>query len=608
MKIIFLIAKIGLYFSENLNNLLIFMDKLKTLKMFGILLIIAIIAFSTSNCGRANKTLVEMGDDKITLGEFEKQYLKTVGSLDSAKNKSIDDKRQFLNLYINFRLKVKDARDRGLLNNADIQKDVEEYKRNFSPNYLVDKEIVEKEVKTLYDRKKDEVRASHILINLAENAPPQDSAAAYQKADSIIQRLDKGEDFSKLALEYSQDRTVKMNNGDLYYFTAGMTVPEFEDAVYDMRVGDFTKKPIRTMFGLHIIKLTDRKPRIESIRLWHILIGDKRDSLGNLIDSVATYQRALDVYNKAKNGENFETLVDQFSEDPGSKTMKGDLGNIERRRLAQPIDSAAFVMKVGDIAGPIRSPYGWHILRKTDEKKVGSYEKEFENIKNEYKKTKKYKDDYAKFVETLKGKYDFKILDDGLNFLKSKFDSVKTISDYNLDSLFSQDKERVLASYDGGQVKIGDFINHMNINRDYSKMALTEKTLVSIINSSSESPILNKRAKDANIEKDDDYIASITDYENGLLVFRVDQDELWSKVKLSDNDLMSYYESNKTKYSKTDSAGKQSYKPFEEVKAELSNELQQVKYKDTEKAYLDALRQKYPIKINEEVLAEAFKD
>lgn len=577
--------------------------------MYSILLIIALMAFSVSNCNKANKTLVDLGSDKITLVEFEKQYLKTVGNLDSAKNKSLDEKKAFLNLYINFRLKVKDARERGLLSNAEIQKDVEEYKRNFGPTYLVDKEIVASQVEDLYDKRKDEVRASHILINLPENSPPQDSIAAYQKADSVIARLDKGEDFGVVAEQYSMDRTVKTNKGDLYFFTAGMTVPEFEDAVYKMKVGDYTKKPVRTMFGLHIIKLTDRRPRIESVKISHILIQDKRDSIGNVIDSMGTYQRALDVYNKAKGGESFESLVQQFTEDAGSKVQNGDLGNVERRRLAQPIDSAAFSMSVGDIAGPIRSPYGWHIVKKFGEKKVGSYEKEFETIKNEYKKTKKYKDDYAKFVETLKGKYSYKIVDEGFNFLKSKFDTVKTVADYNMDSLFSpQDKERILATYDGGQVKVIDLINHLNINRDFSRMALTAQTITSIINSSAESPILNKKAKDANIEKDDEYIASITDYENGLLVFRIDQDELWSKVKINDADITTYYESNKTKYTKADSTGKQVSKTMDEAKAEISNELQQLKYKDSEKAYLDALRQKYPITIHEEVLTEAFKD
>lgn len=604
-----IIAKIVDYFPENQNIYILSMNKLNTLKMYGILLVLAFITLSAVNCGRANKTLVEIGDEKITLGEFEKQYLKTVGSVDSAKIKTLEEKKQFLNLYINFRLKVKDARERGLLNNPEIQKDIEEYKRNYSPTYLVDKEIVREKVEELYDKRKDEVRASHILINLPENAPPQDSITAYQTADSIIQKLDKGGDFGELAIQYSMDRTVKSNRGDLYYFTAGMTVPEFEDAVYAMKVGEFSKKPIRTMFGLHIIKLTDRKPRTESVRVSHILIQDKRDSLGNMIDSAGTYQKALDIYNRAKKGDSFEALVQEFTEDMGSKASNGDLGNVERRRLAQPLDSVSFVMSVGDIAGPVRSPYGWHIVKKFGEKKVGSLEKEFESIKNEYKKTKNYKDDYAKFVETLKQKYSYKILDEGLNFLRSKFDTVKTISDYNVDSLFSpQDKEVVLASYDGGQVKVIDIINHLNVNRDYSRMALTLQTITSIINSSSESPILNKKAVESGIEDDDEYIASITDYENGLLVFRIDQDELWSKVKLSDNDLLSFYESNKSKYVKNDSTGAQVVKPFDEAKPEISNELQQLKYKDSEKAYLESLRQKYPVVMHEDILNEAFKD
>lgn len=562
-----------------------------------------------SNCNREKKTLAEIGDEKITLGEFEKQYLKTVSNIDTAKNKSMDEKRQFLNLYINFRLKVKDARDRGLLNNPDLQKEVNEYKKTYSPTFLVDKEIVEDEIKKLYERKKDEVRASHILINLAEVPTPQDSAAAYQKADSIIAKLKDGADFTALALEYSQDRTVKMNNGDLYYFTAGMTVPEFEDAIYDMKVGDYSKKPVRTMFGLHIIKLTDRKTRLESIRASHILIQDKRDSMGVVTDSLGTYQRAVDIYNKVKGGEDFGSLVSQFSEDAASKQNSGDLGYFDRRRMTQPFDSAVFSIKVGEVTGPIRTQFGWHIIKKTDEKPYLSYEKQKETLKNDYKRTKKYKDDYNKYVQDLKSKYSFAILDDGFNFLRSKFDTVKTIADYNLDSLFTpQDKDKIIAKYDGGEVKLSDLLNHLNINRDFQRMALNENTIRMIINSAGESPVLNKRAADVDIEKDDEYVANLKDYENGLLVFRIDQDELWSKVKLNEDELKSYYESNKTKYTKVDSTGQNTFKPFEEVKAEISNELQQVKYKDTEKTYLESLRQKYPVKINEDILAEAFKE
>src|SRR5437867_10473420 len=227
------------------------------------LVLLSLILFSSSllliNCNRTKKTLAEIGDEKVTLGEFEKNYLKDpkVGNnIDTARNKPIEEKREYLNLYIKFRLKVKDARERGLLNDASIQKEIDEYKKTFSPNYLIDKEVVDEEIQKLYERKKEEVRASHILINLAENPRPEDSVAAYQKADSVIQRLKNGEDFGDLALQYSQDRTVRQNRGDLYYFTGGMTVDAFEDAVYNLRVGDFTKQPVRTIFGLHIIKLT----------------------------------------------------------------------------------------------------------------------------------------------------------------------------------------------------------------------------------------------------------------------------------------------------------------------------------------------------------------
>lgn len=573
--------------------------------------IFVLLTFSISflNCNRANKTIAEIGDEKVTLGEYEKQYLKTLPSLDSAKAKTLDDRKQFLDLYIKFRLKVKDARERGLLSNPDMQKEIADYKKNFSPTYLIDKEVVDPEIKKLYERKKEEVRVSHILINLAEKPTVEDSIAAYKKADTIIKKLKDGEDFGNLAVQYSQDRTAKQNRGDLYYFTGGMTVEEFESVVYNLKVGEYTKEPVRTIFGLHIIKLTDKKPRFESIRASHILIQDKRDSTGAVIDSIATYQKAMDVYKKAKDGEDFAGLVTQFTEDPGSKNNGGDLGYFDRRRLAQPLDSAIFSMKVGEISGPIRTQYGWHIVKKTDEKPFQSFEKQKENLKSEYKRTKKFKDDYQKFVDKLMKEYDYQMANDGFDFLRGKFDSTKNISNYTMDSLFSAtDKEKVIAKYDGGDIKVNDILNLLNVNRDYQQSPLTNETIRTIVKTAAESPMLNKKAIDSKVEKDDEYISSLKEYENGLLVFRVDQDELWTKVKIGDSEIQSYFDANKNKYTKPDSTGKQVPRAFDEVKAEISNELQQIRFKDIEKAYIDGLKQKYPVKIYDDVLMDAFKE
>lgn len=575
----------------------------------GMLLIIILTIIFASNCNKANRTIADIGDEKVTLGEFEKQYLKTVVNIDTARNKPIEDKRQFLNLYINFRLKVKDARERGLLNTPEMQKEITDYRKNYAPTYLIDEEVVKPELKKLYERKKEEVRASHILLILQEKPTPEDSISAYLKADTIIKRLENGEDFGLLAEQYSQDRTVRQNKGDLYYFTAGMTVDEFEDAVYNLKVGEFTDKPIRTMFGLHIVKLTDRKPRVQSIRASHILIQDKRDSLGRLIDSIETYQKALDIYNRAKSGEDFSSLTTQFSEDPGTKQNGGDLGYFDRRRMAQQFDSAVFPLRVGDITGPVRTQYGWHIIKKTDEKAIEPYEKELESLKTEYKRTKKFKDDYQQYVEMLKEKFDYKIIDEGFRFLRERLDSTKTIADFNLDSLFSQqDKEKVISEFDGGKITLQDALNFLNVNRDYQRTPLTNQTITSILNSAAEQSVLNKRAEEMDLDKEEEYLNSIKDYENGLLVFKIDQEELWSKVKLSDYELQSYYDGNKSKYTKLDSAGQSAPKSFDESRAEISNELQQIRYKEIEKSYIESLKQKYPVTIYEDVLLEAFKE
>jgi peptidyl-prolyl cis-trans isomerase SurA len=579
------------------------------MKYISLLLLAAFLSVTTINCSRTNKTLAELGDEKITLGEFEKQYLKTINNIDSARNKPIEDKRQFLNLYINFRLKVKDARERGLLNNAELQKDIEEYKKSLAPNFLIDKEVVEKQIQTLYERKKYEVRASHILINLSEKPTPEDSIAAYQRADSIIQKLKNGEDFGTLAEQYSMDRSAKTNRGDLYYFTGGATIQKFEDAVYDLSVDEFTKTPVRTIYGLHIIKLTDKKPRSESIRASHILIQDKRDSLGRITDSLVTYQRALEVYNKAKNKEDWNSLVQLYSEDPGTKNTAGDLGYFDRRRMAQPFDSAVFLLSVGEISEPIRTQYGWHIIYKTDEKKYQSFDKQEETLKNDYKRSPQYKEDYKKYVDELKEKYHFKLDDNGYNYFRAKFDSAKTIADYNIDSLFQQtERDKPLASFDGGIINIQDILNHLNVNRDFQRSQLTAQTIISIINSAAENPILIAAAGQNKIFDDDEFQKLVREYENGLLVFRVDQDELWSKVKLTEQEIIAYYDQNKAKFMTVDSLGQPIPKQLEQVKAEISNELQQLKYKETEKNYLESLKQKYPVKIYEDVLLMAYQE
>ena len=557
---------------------------------------------------KKKQVVAEIGNEKIYLYEYEKQFLKSNPSIDSARSKSLQDRKDFLDLLIKFRLKVKDARDRGLLSSTDIQNDINEYKKNFLSAFLIDKKIVEPHIKDLYDMKKYEVRASHILINLPQTANADDSIKAYKKATDAINELKAGTDFVTVAKKYSDDFSVQQNNGDLYYFTAGMTVPEFEEEVYSLKVGDFSKKPVRTMYGLHIVKLTDKHQRYESIRASHILLQETKDSTGKIVDSIGTYNKAKSILDRIKSGEDFAKLATEFSSDPGSAPKGGDLGFFDRRRMVQPFDSAAFMLKPGQVSGLVRTPFGWHIIKVTDVKEYQAFDKQKDVLKQDYKKGKSFKDEYAKFIDKSKKDLNFEMSNDAFSFLKSKFDSTRTIGSYNFDSLFSKsDREKVLATFKDGKVKVEDVISYYGRNRDLANSFANTENIKKLLDGTYELPILNSIAIKEKIEKDADYIDLLTEYENGLLSFKIDQEELWSKIKITNEDMMKYYDANVMKYQFTEN-NEMKIRPFDDVKAEISSTLQQDKFKELEAEYVNKLKQKYPVKINEKVLLEAFKD
>ncbi len=572
-------------------------------------IVVLCLAVSLASCSsKKTKVVAEVGDEKIYLEDFEDQYLKTVTNIDSAKKTTMDQRKEFLDLLIKFRLKVKDARERGLLESADIQNDLNEYKKTFLSTFLVDQKVVEPNIEKLFEMKKYEVRASHILINLPPNAPAEDSIKAYQKAQQVLDRLNNGEDFVTVAKEMSEDQTVQQNGGDLYYFTGGMTVPEFEDVVYQMKVGDISKEPIKTQFGLHIVKLTDKKERVESIQASHILLQNKTDSLGNTVDTLEAYNKAQEILTRAKNGEDFGALAKEFSQDPGSAPNGGDLGYFDRRRMVQEFDSAAFSLKEGEISDVIKTRFGYHIIKLTDIKEYEPFEKQKEKLKSEFKRSQQYKGAYNTFMVEAREKVDFEIVEDGMNALVMKFDSTKIISSNNPDSsIAEQDKEIVVATYDGGEVKVRDVVEYMKINKEFSNNAANRNTLISIVNGAGETAVLNQLADEENVENNDDYQKLLREYEDGLLSFKVDQEELWSKIQLSDQELMDYYNANKQKYEYKDGETVK-YREFNEVRSEISNILQQERFKQMEKEYVDALRAKYPVVIKEEVLSEAFTE
>ncbi len=580
----------------------------RKLNVLIVLFVLTGITLVLSGCSSSKKMVVaEIGNEKITLYDFEKQYLKTVGNVDSAKNKSMEEKKEFLNLLIKFRLKVKDGKDRGFSEIPEIKNEISDFKKKYIPEFLIDKEVVEPYIKSTYERRKYELRTSYILINITGQGTPEDSVKAYLKCDSVYKALKDGKDFLEVAKQYTEDPGFANNKGDTYFITSGMIPIEFEDAVYDLKVGNYTKQPVKINNTLFIAKLTDKKKRSAGIKLSHIMLQDKRDSLNRITDTLDAYNRIKDIKSKI-NKDNFAELAQTYSEDPGSKTRGGDLGLIDnRRRLPQDIDSLVFSLKVGQVSDPVKSQFGWHLFLVTEEKEFEPYEKQREQLKSEFKRGATYKSARTKYVDKIRSDYDFKLDPQGLAFLQTKFDTTKAFSQYNMDSLFSaQERTTLLATFKGGDIKVEEMVNYLNTNKDWAGTAPNTNGIKNVVEGTAEAPILNMAASKANVEKDEEFTELLAEYENGLISFRIDQDELFSKIKITNEEMAAYFEQNKQNYMITDSTGTHA-KNFEDVKAEISNKLQQDRFKDMENKYVEELKKKYPVKINEDVLGKAYK-
>ena len=132
--------------------------------------------------------------------------------------------------------------------------------------------VTDADVETFYKanpeqfKQPEKVRASHILVTVTPDAKPETVVEKEKAAQGILARVKKGEDFAVLAKELSEDPSAKQNSGDLDFFTKDQMVKEFSEAAFGMKKDDVSKEPVRSQFGYHIIKVTDRK-EAETIEL-----------------------------------------------------------------------------------------------------------------------------------------------------------------------------------------------------------------------------------------------------------------------------------------------------------------------------------------------------
>jgi peptidyl-prolyl cis-trans isomerase SurA len=497
------------------------------------------LAFILSSCAPQHADLVvaKFGDSEIKMNEFENAYVKNVGNVDVAKKDSLSKLKSFLDLYLNFKMKLRDAEVRGYGEDLALKEELTDYKKKVGVTYLLEKNIVDPGIKNLYDKKKWELRVSHLMIR--PDSSGEEAARKFTQA--ILDSIKSGKSFEGMVSKYSQDSFSKKDGGDIFYVTAGQLPIEFEDAAYNTPKGQVYPWVVRTKYGFHIIKVTEKKERVPQIRASHILV-----SFNNAkgVPDTAYAKAKLDTVLRAlKSGEEFGKVAMQYSDDTGSKERGGDLNYFERRMMVKEFDEAAFNLSVGQVSDVVKTNFGYHIIKVTDKKPYPTFEEDKENLKKIFKQTR-YQGEYDSLIAHLKIKYNFRVNDKNLQIIASKSDTVKVGGDH---PKMAEIKDTEVLSYEGNSIKAQEFLNKLNGSSDYLNKLITYDILKSFANKIGADYMLDAEA--LNLEKTNAEFASLMeDYRNGIFIFKLQDDEVWSKISFDSTKLYNYYTTTKNNY------------------------------------------------------------
>lgn len=493
-------------------------------------------------CGGAY--VADIAGEKISVTDFEQVYAKNNGGIEAAAKTSLEEKQKFLDLYVKFRLKVKEAYALHYDKDPELQKELADYRKNLGVSYMLDQEITGPAIQQMYDRRKKEVRASHILIRVEPTAPAADTLAAFTTIQKILDSLKAGAKFETLAKNNSQDPSAQYNGGDLYYFTAGAMVPEFEDCAFSLKVGEVST--CRTQFGYHIVKVTDIKDNQGSVHVSHIM--KRLSPQPTSEDSTAAANELMKVRDSIMNGGDFAGFARSMSDDTFSGQRGGDLGFIDRGRTVREFDDVMFSLKDGELSGIVKTQFGLHLVKRHETKGIPSFKELEQTLRSEYQRNR-FQYDYDKMLTKIKKMYNYALNEGSMKAFAASLDTAKTTNDADWDStVTAQIRDRVLLTYGTEKVTVGTVIDLSKENIELKGLLLKDPATVETIVTKVGNGLIAEYYARQMENTFPDFARTMKEYEDGILLFKAEQENVWNKVQPTDSALRLYYDANRSKY------------------------------------------------------------
>jgi peptidyl-prolyl cis-trans isomerase SurA len=499
------------------------------------------------------RTLLTIDDDKVSVAEFLRVYNKNNVQGEVLDKKSVDE---YLDLYVKFKLKVKQAEDLGMDTVKEFIDELNGYRKQLTKPYFIDEEVNEALLKEAYDRKLSDIRASHILIRVDENATAEDTLEAWNKINEIRSKALAGEDFGELAVDNYEDPSArdmtdqsgekvvrKGNKGDLGYFTVFDMVYPFENAAYGTPKGEVSDI-IRTRFGYHILKIEDKKEAMGTAKVAHIFMRINEPATAE--DSVKAEANIREAYKELQEGKAFEDVVTKYSEDKGSKEKGGELPPFGSNRMVPEFIYQIDQLKSeGDYTEPFLTSYGWHIVKLIEMNRPGTFDEEKEELNKRIKRDARSHKSEEAVIKKIKQDYKFRKYEKNIQKLYEVVDTNLLNAEWDIAKAEGMTKP----VFKIGKVKYTqyDFAKYLADKQKKEK----PKSVESYFNKA-----LNDYIDESCVKYLDERLEEIypefgllmKEYKDGILLFELTDDKVWSKAVNDSSGLESYYSEHKDNY------------------------------------------------------------
>ena len=378
-----------------------------------VLLSIILLAGAMVGFAQEDKVLMTINGEPVMLSEFLYIYEKN-NQETSLEKKSMTE---YLDLFINFKLKVTEAIAQGVDTTEAFKKELAGYRAQATPKYMQDHEAIDSLVTLSYNRQANVRRAAHIAVQCGADADSVAEAEALAKINLARERVTTGvekkvkkgrkwitvrepEAFADVAREMTEDPSGKENGGELGWVQVFRYVYAFEDAVYNTPVGEVTEV-FRSPYGYHIA-LVEEERAFEEVHAAHIMKMMPRGNEGVAWDA----KKAIDsLYQVVKEGADFAEVATAHSDDKGSAVRGGDLGWFGRGMMVQPFENITFDMQPGEMSEPFPTRFGWHFVKLYEKRGIQPLDSMRQQLLMQMKRDVRYREAEKSFIKKTRAEY-----------------------------------------------------------------------------------------------------------------------------------------------------------------------------------------------------------